>query len=129
MDQPKLFEDSLKDAIGTAIKAAGGFKTVAGVLWPTKKPDSAYARLKACVDEKKDEELTPDELSMIIKLAREQGDHSIMRYLGMEHSYEIKPISPEDEKTALQQSFVQAVKTVERIAERMEKFGGLRAVS
>jgi hypothetical protein len=47
----------------------------------------------------------------------------------MEHSYEIKPISPEDEKTALQQSFVQAVKTVERIAERMEKFGGLRAVS
>jgi hypothetical protein len=128
-DQPKLFYGSSQEVITSAILAAGGFKTVAGKLWPSRKPESAYARLKACVDDDKPETLCLDEVILIAKMAREAGDHSLMRFLGMELSYEIKPIAPEDEKTALQRSFVQAVKTVERIAERLEKFGGLRAVS
>lgn len=123
MDQPNLFEDSFLDAIGTAIKAAGGFKVVAAILWPARKIETAYARLKACVDDKQPEELTPDEIKKIAELARKAGDHSIMRYLGMELGYEVKVISPEDQKTALQRAFVDAMKKFEHLAGRMDRLG------
>lgn len=45
----KLFYDDEYDAIATAIGSSGKeFKTVAAHIFPDMKPESAYARLKAC---------------------------------------------------------------------------------
>lgn len=55
----KLFYDDEFDAITQAISDSGkSFKTVAGFMFPDMKPESAYARLKACCSPTGDQRLT-----------------------------------------------------------------------
>ena len=55
----KLFYDDEFDAIQQAISGSGkDFKSVAGHMFPDMKPESAYARLKACCSPTGDQRLT-----------------------------------------------------------------------
>ncbi len=55
----KLFYDDEFDAIATAIGNSGHeFKTVAAHMFPDMKPESAYARLKACCNPTGDQRLS-----------------------------------------------------------------------
>lgn len=55
----KLFYDDEFDAIATAIGDSGKtFKEVAAFMFPDMKPESAYARLKACCSPTGDQRLT-----------------------------------------------------------------------
>jgi hypothetical protein len=82
--QSALFHESFADAVTSAVLAVGGWKKAAGLLWPTMKPESAYARLKACVDDGKAEQLKLDEIVGLGRLARDAGDLSMARYLAAE---------------------------------------------
>lgn len=97
MDQENLFHETPEDAIGAVIGACGGFQKVATLLWPTRKPQSAYARLKACLDDSKDEKLTLSEIIAIARMGRESGAHAFMNFLTSELAYTaVKPIAPID---------------------------------
>lgn len=97
MNQENLFHETPEDAIGAVISACGGFKKVACLLWPTRKAESAYARLKACLDDSKDEKLTLGEVVAIARMGREAGAHAFMNFLCAELAYtEVKPIAPID---------------------------------
>ena len=97
MNQENLFHETPEDAMGAVISACGGFKRVAGLLWPTRKPESAYARLKACLDDSKDEKLTLSEVVEIARMGREAGAHAFLNYLCRELDYSpVKPIAPHD---------------------------------
>lgn len=55
----KLFYDDEFDAIATAIGNSGkSFKEVAAFMFPDMKPESAYARLKACCSPTGDQRLS-----------------------------------------------------------------------
>lgn len=97
MDQKALFHDSIYDAIGGAVQAAGGVKRVAGTLWPSLSGDIASARLRSGLNPEHAQKLCPTEVLHIARLAREAGDHSVMQYLAAELGYRLEPVSPRDE--------------------------------
>lgn len=103
-EQVPLWHDAIEDAIGTAIQALGGSKKVAELLWPVlarSKPQTAYTRLRHCLNAEKPEKLDPDELLTIARAAALIGEHSIMQYMARELGYEIAPLAPnEAEKRA-----------------------------
>ena len=68
MSQQHLWYDTPEDAISDAIKDSGkSFKEIACELWPSLKMETAYARLKACLNTDKDEKLSFAEIILICK--------------------------------------------------------------
>lgn len=127
MSQPALFIESFTDALRDAVRAAGGTKVVACRLWPEKAPDQAARILSNCLNEHRDERLTPDQVLLVARLAREHGCHSIMAFMAGELGY-APPIAiePEDEVVRLQREYVDATKSLLKMAERIER---LRSVA
>lgn len=91
-----LFTESLGEAITATIHRVGGFKKVAGALWPAMKPESAYARLKACLDDGKAEKLSLDEVDKLIALGRAIECHVIAQYLAHAHGYVLEILNAEE---------------------------------
>ena len=118
-EQIQLWHDSIEDAIGTAILALGGAKRVAELLWPVlarNKPQTAYTRLRHCLNPDKAEKLDPDELSTIIGAAAQVGDHSIMKYLARTLGYELTVLPPsESVKRARRQRRAELLEELKRL--------------
>lgn len=98
-EQVPLWHDSIEDAIGTAILALGGPKKVSELLWPVlarNKPQTAYTRLRHCLNPEKAEKLDPDEVLTIARSAAVMGEHSIMQYLAREIGYELIVLKPDE---------------------------------
>lgn len=98
MEQSGLWNDSILDAIGSAVQAAGGTKRVAGKLWPTLDHTSATARLRCCLNADHAQKLDPDELLAIARLGREAGADCVMQFLARELGYELKPLTQAEAK-------------------------------
>lgn len=94
--QQVLWHDSILDALGAAVQAAGGIKRVAGKLWPALDATSAAARLRACLNPDHAQKLDPEETDMIIGLAADADDHSVMQYLARKHGYELQRLTAEE---------------------------------
>jgi hypothetical protein len=107
VEQVRLWHDSWEDAVGTAVQAAGGTKKVAELLWPTLKPETAYTRLKHCLDPDKADKLSLGEFFMIARLARAAGEHSIARYFGHDAGYEFKPIADAENEKRVRKAKIQ----------------------
>ena len=123
--QGLLFHETLADALASAVHAIGGFKRAASLLWPTVRPERAYSRLKACLDEGDREKLELCDIVALARHARDAGDHSVMRFLAHELGYaEPQPITPNDQTAALQSQFVAAVAQLETIQRAMGRVGG-----
>lgn len=98
MEQSNLWHDTIYDALGATIIAAGGAKKVAARLWPAIDTSSATSRLRGCLSPEHAQKLCPEELILIGRLGREAGDDSLMNYLARELGYEVKPLTPVDAK-------------------------------
>lgn len=98
MNQSVLWHDTIFDAIGSAVLAAGGTKRVAAKMWPTLDSSSATARLRGCLNPDHAQKLDPAELLAIARLGKEAGDNSLMEFLGRELGYELKPLAPAETK-------------------------------
>ncbi len=96
--QAELWHDTVFDALGAAVQAAGGAKKVAGRLWPALDSTSATARLRGCLNPEHAQKFCPAELLMLAKLARDAGDNAIMEFLARELGYEIKSLAPVEAK-------------------------------
>lgn len=119
-EQPALFHDSILDAIGSAILAAGGNKRVAGQLWPAMDSTSAAAKLRSCCNPDQAHKLSPEEILRVAALAKEAGDHSIARYFAQSLGYEDpKSIDPDDAAEQLQRQFIDSVRQSRAIADRL----------
>lgn len=120
-EQGSLWHDSIEDAIGSAIHALGGAKKVAKLLWPAladSKPETAYTRLKHCLNPDKAEKLALDEFFLIARKARELGEHSIAMYFGRDVGYEISPLEAEEiEKRARREKLQWHLAEVARLAQ------------
>jgi hypothetical protein len=98
MQQSTLWHDTIFDALGGAVQAAGGTKRVAAKLWPTLDVSTAAARLRAGLNPDHAQKLDPDEQRLIARMGKEAGDHSVMEFLARDLGYEIKPLKAADSK-------------------------------
>jgi hypothetical protein len=98
VQQAELWHDTILDALGAAVQAAGGVKKVSGRLWPTLDSVSSAARLRGALNPDHAQVLKPDELLHIGRLAREFGDSSVMNFLAREWGYAVEPLAPEQAK-------------------------------
>ena len=127
MSQAGLFYESLEDAIREAVRACGGVKLVACKLWPEKTPDAAGRALSDCMNENREARLTPDQLLLVIKMARDRGCHAVMSFMSMDAGYAPpQPIEPADEAAELQRQYIESTKALLKMAERIER---LRSVA
>lgn len=130
MQQTVLFHESINDALDACVKACGGPKKVAGMLWPDKTADAAHRLLLQCFNEDRPEKLGPDQVLFILKLAREKGFHDGINFIARDCGYtDPEPMDAEDEKALLMRAFVDAQKNMQRIADRMEHVGLIRSAA
>jgi hypothetical protein len=129
MTQEPLFLNTYREAMVSAILALGGYKRVGAMLWPSKEADVAGDCLAKCLNPKKREKLSPDELALIRRECRRQNVHVLATWEMRDAGYaDPQPIEPEDERASLMREFVQAQKGFQALAAKMER-AGLKVVA
>lgn len=114
--------DSINEALIVCIKALGGSKQVAPLLWPEKTPDSAQRLLLDCLNDDRPARLTPEQLIFVLRLSRRAGCHAGIEFICAHLSYAAPtPIEPRDEADELRRQFIESTKTLARLAERIER--------
>jgi len=119
MKQGILFHDSVADAIGADIAAAGGFKTVAGRLWPSE--TNATQKLRNCLNADQPHKLSPEEVLQIKRLAHECGSTATVDFEAQQLGYQITWICPADEAESLRREVRDLMEVVSRKLDRIEK--------
>ncbi len=121
MNQSALFHDTIYDAIGADISAAGGFKVVAGKLWPTEGSATASAKLRNSINPDQPHKLCPDEVLAIKRLAKEAGSTATVDYEAQALGYQVAWVDPKDEGDQLRREYIEATKCLQRLAERITR--------
>lgn len=122
-----LFHDSINEALRDVVMACGGYKAVGKRLWPEKSVEAAGRLLADCLNDARSERLTPDQVLLLLRMGREVGCHAAMAFLAGEAGYQALPIEPDDERAKLQRQYIESVKSLQRLADRMERLGGSEA--
>lgn len=114
------FHETAEDATNTAIIRSGkSFQEVAYTLFPSMKPDSAYARLKNALRPDTRELLTAD---MHIWIGNFVEQYDFLYYCAQQsHHSQPDPIKVEDEAALLMREYIEATKRMEEITKRQER--------
>lgn len=126
--QTPLWYDTDAEAINAAITSSGKtFKQVAVALWPAMKMDSAYARLKNCLNESKDEKLS---FSEVILICKETGSLDPIYHACDELSLH-RPAAkaPQDEQAELLNTIQRQQAQLIQTMARLERNNTLQAVA
>lgn len=120
--QVPLFVEDLNEAIRATINALGGMKSVGVELRPEKSAVDAGKWLADCLNPDKRDRLAPDQLAWIRRKGRITGCHVLAAFESQDAGY-APPVAlePEDERAALQREFVQAVKALDVIQQRLNR--------
>jgi len=126
--QTPLWYDTDCDAINAAIASSGKtFKQVASALWPAKGIDTAYARLKNCLNPDKDEKLS---FAEVIFICRETGNFDPINHACDELSlHRPTPKAPADEHAELMQTIARQQASLLQTMQRLERKNALQAVA
>ena len=121
MKQKPLFHESISEAIGADIAAIGGFKKVAGLLWPALASDTGAAKLRACLNADQPHKLSPDEVMLIKQLGHEVDSDETVRFEDQWLSKRSEWISPEDEHVRLLREFNANVDRLDAIKKALQR--------
>jgi hypothetical protein len=124
VNQTALFHDTIYDALGADIAAAGGFKAVAGKLWPAENPSTAATKLRNAINPDQAQKLCPNEVLQIKRLAQEAGSSATVQYEAQQLGYVCTWVAPEDELERIERENNDLLKA---IAKRMERAEQLRS--
>jgi len=119
MNQTALFHDTIYDALGADIAAAGGFKVVAHKLWPA--DSSGATKLRNAINPDQPHKLCPDEILQIKRLAYEVGSTATVDYEAQQLGYQVTWIDPQDEAEALNREIRDLLEVVNRKLDRKAK--------
>jgi hypothetical protein len=131
MNQAALFHDTIYDALGADIAAAGGFKVVAGKLWPAENPTTAATKLRNAVNPDQAQKLCPEEVMQIKHLAFQFGSTATINYEARQLGYAVTWIEPENELERIERENNELLKAIVKRQERAEQLRAqtkLRAV-
>ena len=121
MNQKDLWYDTIYDALGADIAAAGGFKVVAGKLWPSESTTLATAKLRNAINPEQPHKLCPDEVLQIKRLAQEAGSSATVQYEAGQLGYVCTWVAPEDELERLERENNEILRTLAKRLERKEQ--------
>jgi hypothetical protein len=120
MQQTALFHDSIYDALGADVAAAGGIKKVACALWPHLEPSIAAARLRSGLNPEHAQKLDPDEVVCIKQIAQQAGSSETVRYEDQKLGKVSTWVEPEDELERIERENNELLKQLLRRQERAE---------
>lgn len=120
MTTERLFYDSINDALRTVIQALGGNKVVGCKLWPEKAPEAAARSLADALNDHKPEKLSAEQTLLLLRMGHEVGCHAGMVYIAQEAGYEVKPITPSEERDRLADAILEATRTLSRALKSAE---------
>lgn len=101
-----LIVDTINDAIRDTVRALGGAKIVAPMLWPKKAPEAAARYLDDCLNPNREHKLDIEEILLIAKKGREKGIHMIVGFINQDVAYAPPvPVDPADQKAEFQRIF------------------------
>lgn len=121
MVDPLLYEDEL-DAARDAVKHLGGAKKVGPLIWPDKAPETAARYLHDCLNPSRAERLSPSQLLLLMRMAREVGFHALTAYLLREAGYAPPvPVQPQTEAELLTRRMESMVGEFAALTERLER--------
>jgi hypothetical protein len=112
--------EGFNGALIACVKACGGSKVVACKLWPEKSPLSAQRLLLDCLSDDRPQKLSPEQVLLVMRMARDAACHEGMEFIAAELGYSWTPIEPEDERATLQRAFVESTKQLLKMGERIE---------
>ncbi|GKS96931.1 hypothetical protein [Acidovorax sp. SUPP2825] len=119
-----LYEDEL-DAARAAVTHLGGAKRVGPQIWPDKTPETAARYLHDCLNQGRAERLSPSQLLMLMRLAREAGFHGLAAYMLREAGYAPPvPVQPQTEAELLTRRMESIMGEASRLVERLERVRG-----
>lgn len=114
--------ESLNQALVDCVKAAGGSAIVGPKIWPEKTREAAQRYLLDCLSEDRPAKLAPEQVKLVLRLARDKGYHGGIAYLLADLGYApTTPIEPKDEAAELQREYIAAASQMADTAERLEK--------
>lgn len=114
--------DSAEEATSAAIANSDKeFKDVAAALYPSLKPQTAYAKLKDSLGRKgeRDSTLSADEHCWIANYT--QQFHYLHYIASRCHHSMPQPVAPHDELAELQRRYIAATEQLQRLVPRIEK--------
>ena len=126
MSQQKLFYEDEFEALQLMISSSErSFKEVASYLFPHLKPESAYARLKACLNPEKDERLTFGQIIAAMKFC---GRFDPLMF-ACDETLHARPDrkAPEDEEVRLVAAINEASSTLTKAMRQLERMQAARA--
>ena len=116
-----LFHESLSDALRECIGVCGGMKAVGSKLWPEIDPEQAGRKLADCLNDGKRDKLSPEQVLLVLRMARARGCHAGMMFLARDLGYaDPVAIEPEDERAKLQREFIESTRALTKMAERIQ---------
>ena len=121
--------ESINDALRDVVNKLGGNKKVGPALRPELPIDQAAGWLRDCLNHDKREKLGPEQLMLILRMAREANLHAAMDFLAFDVGYKATPVDAESQETALQNQFIAAVNSLTAIQSRLERVQRVRAVA
>lgn len=125
MSQQKLFYEDEFEALQLMISGSErSFKEVASYLFPHLKPESAYARLKACLNPEKDERLTFGQILAAMKFC-ERFDPLMFACDETLHARPDRK-APEDEQVRLVSAINEASSTLTKAMRQLERMQAAR---
>lgn len=107
--QGTLWHDTVLDAVTADIYAAGGFKVVGPQLHPELEGGTAANRLRNAVNPDQPHKLDPQQLLVVMRLAREAGSFATMNYLGRELGCEVAVLSAPEAKKRVKKQRISAL--------------------
>jgi hypothetical protein len=130
LEDEAVFEDDL-EALKATVQRLGGNKRVGALLWPDKTPDGAARLMADCCNPGRSGRLSLSQVMLVMRMAREQGDHLLARYLMAETGYAPPvPVNPVDEAARLAHSLDGLMRSATLIVDRLDRLSkpALKAV-
>lgn len=125
-----MLPESLNDALVECVKACGGSKVVGVAIWPAQGVEAAQRKLLACLNPDRNEKLGPDEVLLVLRMARQRGFHDALGFICADLGYTAPtPIDPKDEIAELLRTNNELRMRLLQSSERIEQLLGPRAGS
>jgi hypothetical protein len=128
MEQARLFPEtfgSYLEALRDDVNALGGPAEIGEWFWREKTPEGRRNACNACLNAERRERFSDEQIELIMRRAVKKRGYSSAHYyvcdaIGTERP---KAIEPEDERAQAMREFTEAVATMGRQIERLERLG------
>lgn len=123
-DEILMYDDEL-DAAKAAVQRLGGAKKVGEMLYPDKQPEAAARYLLDALNPSRAERLSPSQLLLLMRKAREIGFHGLAAYFMREAGYTPPmPLDPVTEVTRITQTLERVMGVAQQLVAQLERTKG-----